>query len=147
MSKKGNMDRYLGDHHEFLRPTSERLLEVMRLLGGDITVSQLTIVIEVSRANAAGHPIDMKELEVSMGVSSGSTFSRHVASLLDQKSDGVPGLGLIEQRENPKDRRRKQLFLTTKGLRFRQQITDFIVETGGFGEALKSEAKGIAKAK
>lgn len=141
------MERYLGDHHEFLRPTSERLHEVMRLLGGDLTLSQVTIIIDVARANAAGHPIDMKELEVSMGTSSGSTFSRHVASLLDYKSDGVPGLGLIEQRENPKDRRRKQLFLTSKGLKFRNQITDYISETGAYNQARANEAKEVTRTK
>lgn len=121
-----NMRHLLGEHHESLRHVTGYMHEVIRTIGGEISVSQLLIFMEVSRANAAGHAIDMKELQLLIGSSSGSTFSRQVAALLDFQKGSVPGLGLLEQRENPKDRRRKQLVLTDKGVRVREVFSSYI---------------------
>ena len=120
------MKPLLGDHHETLRHVTGLMHEVIRAIGGDISVSQLLIFMEVARSNAAGHAIDMKELQILIGITSGSTFSRQVAALLEYQKEGVQGLGLLEQIENPRDRRRKQLLLTDKGANVREVLAAFI---------------------
>lgn len=135
-----NMRKYLGDHHNTLRLVTGYLHEAIRATGGDLSVSQLLIFMEVARANATGHPIDMKELQILIGASSGSQFSRHVAAMLDQQREGVPGLGLLEQRENPKDRRRKQLLLTDKGRNVREVFARYIQK-----DEVQTQHKRVAK--
>lgn len=127
MSKDESMQKYLSNHHETLRQVTGFMHEVVTLVGGDITLSQVLILIEVGRANSAGHPIEMKELEGLLGVASSSTFSRHVGTLLEYRSEDVPGLGLLEQKENRKDRRKKQLVLTDKGIKVLNSLSSYVV--------------------
>ncbi len=121
-----NMKHLLGTHHETLKHVTGFMHEVIRTIGSDISVSQLLIFTEVARANAAGHAIDMKELQILIGMTSASTFSRQVAALLEFQRDGVEGLGLLRQYQNPKDRRKKQLLLTDKGIKVREVLATYI---------------------
>ncbi len=135
-----SMRKFLGNHHETLRQVTGFMHEVVSLVGGEITLSQLLIVIEVGRANSAGHPIDMKELEVLIGANSASTFSRHVGMLLEYRKEDEPGLGLLVQRENRKDRRRKQLLLTDHGIKVLENLSDYVKDSiRAHGKARKSE--------
>ena len=51
-----------------------------------------------------------------------SSCSRNIAVLSDRHWKGVPGLGLVENREDPFDQRRKLAALTTEGLRFARDL-------------------------
>jgi DNA-binding MarR family transcriptional regulator len=59
-----------------------------------------------------------------------SSTSRHARDLSDFVHKGKPGYGLIEQRGDPTDRRRRQLHLTIKGQRF---VSVLLATTTGAG--------------
>lgn len=139
------MSKFLGNHHETLRQVTGFMHEVVGLVGGDISLSQLLILIEVGRANSAGHPIDMKELEVLIGANSASTFSRHVGMLLEWRSEDVLGLGLLVQRENRTDRRKKQLLLTDRGIKVLDSLSNYVMESiNAHRKTLKSEREAAS---
>ncbi len=123
------MKLLISDHHESLRHVTGCIHEIARMLGLELSVSQTLMFLEVARSNAAGHAIDMKELQILIGLTSASTFSRQIAALLEYQRPGVPGLGLLEQQENPMDRRRKQLLLTRKGIKVRNELAQFVETT------------------
>ena len=112
---------------DFLSYASDFLHVFCGAIGEDISVMQLRIFIEVSRASELETPICMKELEVIVGAASAATFSRQVLALTQTKKPQVPGLMLIDQVENPLDRRQKQLVLTKKGQRVAKKLTKVMV--------------------
>lgn len=84
-----SIEHLVGPHHETLRHVTGFIHEVIRAIGNDVSVSRLLTFKEVARANAAGHTIEMKELQILIGIASASTFSRQVAALLSFQREGV----------------------------------------------------------
>lgn len=66
-------------------------------------------------------PISVQELAQRVGLSD-TTVSRHLRYLGTQRRINVPGLGLVETRTHPVDRRRKVVYLTRQGQALRDQL-------------------------
>lgn len=95
------------DSIEFLRFARDNL-------SSDVTVQRLLVLLCVARQEGLSH----RELaQVLPGIST-TSLSRNLADLSALTSRKTPGPGLIEQRHDPLNLRRKQLFLTTRGKRF-----------------------------
>lgn len=69
------------------------------------------------------------EVAAQIGTTLSST-SRHARDLSDVVHKGKPGYGLIEQRGDPTDRRRRRLHLTAKG----QSFVNELLVTANAGE-------------
>jgi DNA-binding MarR family transcriptional regulator len=52
-----------------------------------------------------------------------STMSRHLLDIGDRNRKMKPGLGLVTARANPLNRRRREYFLTPRGLALLEQLT------------------------
>ncbi|WP_210186990.1 MarR family winged helix-turn-helix transcriptional regulator [Methylobacterium gossipiicola] len=83
----------------------------------------LQITLEVAQ-----HPgITMKELMDASGIALGSV-SRNLMALGEWHRSDMPGLGLIEAVDDPREYRRKAAFLTKKGCKF---VSDLVsIQTG-----------------
>lgn len=94
------------------------LLSRFRTLDKEMPVQQMLVFCWV----ALNEGRTQRELCVSLDMPS-STASRNLAALSKVHRLGKEGLGLIEWREDPMDRRSKLLWLTTKG---QQTITKLL---------------------
>ncbi len=66
-------------------------------------------------------PVSIQELAERVGLNE-TTVSRHLRYLGTQRRVGVEGLGLVDTRTHPVDRRRKIVFLTRKGKALKDQL-------------------------
>lgn len=83
----------------------------------------LQITLEIAQ-----HPgITMKELMDASGIALGSV-SRNLMALGEWHRSDMPGLGLVEAVDDPREYRRKAAFLTKKGRKF---VSDLVsIQTG-----------------
>lgn len=101
------------------------------MVSSDTHLRRLYLCTEEFRRTDPGMPTQYVSTFVSIALSPGalasdiadqnkmseSAISRHIRDLSDVIHKGKPGYNLIEQRDDPMDRRRKQLHLTAKGQR------------------------------
>ncbi|GGD03612.1 MarR family transcriptional regulator [Pyruvatibacter mobilis] len=93
-------------------------IEAFRVLEPDIQAQTIMTFLMAARKEGVG----MREMQDHLGVAR-STMSRNVGILSSTGyRKGVPGFGLIEAREDPEDRKAKQVYLTPKGRRFLENL-------------------------
>ncbi|WP_019025376.1 MULTISPECIES: MarR family winged helix-turn-helix transcriptional regulator [unclassified Thioalkalivibrio] len=93
----------------FIR-TIAKVIHEFRKHDPQMPMQTAAIFLEV----AARPGITMKDLGSRLGVAQ-STCSRNVSALSRMSRNDNPGLDLVEAREDPSERRRKQVWLTPKG--------------------------------
>jgi DNA-binding MarR family transcriptional regulator len=90
--------------------TAVRLLEAFRRLDPDLPIQYALSFLTI----AENEGLSMRDLSERLGIAQ-SSASRNVAALSQWHSFGKPGHDLVEAREDPRERRRKIITLTTKG--------------------------------
>lgn len=80
----------------------------------EISLHAVEIFLRVARSDIAGAPLTSKEIAKITGLST-SAISRNIAYLGDWNRNKTPGLGLVEAKPQPFDRRSKPVRLTAKG--------------------------------
>ena len=88
----------------------------------DITVQRLLVLLHV----AAHEGSSQQQLAETMGGISATALSRNLADLSALTSRKSAGPGLIEQRSDPDNLRRKQIYLTEKGHRVLRRWQRFL---------------------
>ncbi|WP_295797092.1 MarR family winged helix-turn-helix transcriptional regulator [uncultured Microbulbifer sp.] len=106
----------------------KKLLQLMTTVGketghSDITLHQIKVLLFVALRDAQDDPADSREISGALQLST-SGVSRALASLGDYGRGGRGGLGLIELRVDPNDRRRKPVMLSRKGLKVMAAILE-----------------------
>ncbi len=99
-------------------PTLIRVLEEFRTLDPDLPIQYALSFLTL----AQNEGLSMGELAQRLAIAQ-SSASRNIAALSDWHSFGKPGLGLVEAREDPRERRRKLVSLTAKGHAFLHRLT------------------------
>ncbi len=95
-------------------------VEVFRALDPEIPSQTIAAFLLV----AMNPGISVLEVQAKLGLANSST-SRNVASLTTVKrKNGKAGFGLVEYREDEQDRRTKNLYLTPKGAKFLNEVTE-----------------------
>ena len=87
--------------------SADSVLDVLNTLGPPnepIDVVSRTIILEIAKANANGHPVREKDIVRNFDVSS------HVA--VHRRLEMLVGLNLVVNTRNPADRRERLLYLT-----------------------------------
>ncbi|KJV08814.1 MarR family transcriptional regulator [Elstera litoralis] len=95
-----------------------RVLEAFRTLDPDLPIQYALSFLTL----AQNEGLSMGELAQRLAIAQ-SSASRNIAALSDWHSFGKPGLGLVEAREDPRERRRKLVSLTAKGQAFLHRLT------------------------
>lgn len=99
-------------------PTLIRVLEAFRTLDPDLPIQYALSFLTL----AQNEGLSMGELAQRLAIAQ-SSASRNIAALSEWHSFGKPGLGLVEAREDPRERRRKLVSLTAKGHAFLHRLT------------------------
>lgn len=99
-------------------PTLIRVLEAFRTLDPDLPIQYALSFLTL----AQNEGLSMGELAQRLAIAQ-SSASRNIAALSEWHSFGKPGLGLVEAREDPRERRRKLVSLTAKGQAFLHRLT------------------------
>lgn len=95
----------------------QRILAEFRLLDPELPIQVALLFVLVSLHEGASPTTLEKRLRISR-----SSISRGAARLSRYGFGSKPGLGLIEMREDPMDRRYKRLFLTEAGRRLADKL-------------------------
>lgn len=90
--------------------TSARFIRVLRTISPDMPMQQAEVLIAI--ANKPG--ITMSDLAKRTGLSQ-SSISRNIAALSKFHRIGKPGLDLVEAVTDPRETRRRLVYLTTNG--------------------------------
>lgn len=96
-----------------------RKMEHVRAVDPEMPAQTLCSLLLIS--SKPGRMISEISKELGIAVSSAT---RNVFSLAKWKTPGTPGLDLVRAEEDEQDRRIKRLYLTAKGERFVQQLTE-----------------------
>jgi DNA-binding MarR family transcriptional regulator len=97
-----------------------RLIHAIRLLDSEMPIPQAHVLFIVAGAGSEG--ITMANLCRKAQIGQASC-SRYVAALGKQGRHREQGLGLVQATEDPLERRRKIVTLTTKGQGFINKVT------------------------
>lgn len=111
-----------SDSADVALSTLIRVLEEFRTLDPDLPIQYALSFLTL----AQNEGLSMGELAQRLAIAQ-SSASRNIAALSDWHSFGKPGLGLVEAREDPRERRRKLVSLTAKGRAFLHRLTALIV--------------------
>lgn len=110
-------------------------LRLLRQLAADMPMQQAEILLQIA-SNPKGAP--MSELEKKIGISQASV-SRNIAALSRFHRLGKPGLGLVEAVIDPREPRRRLVFLTAEGKVFITKLIRTIED--GFTIDMETDAK------
>ncbi len=116
-----------------------RVLEEFRTLDPDLPIQYALSFLTL----AQNEGLSMGALAQRLAIAQ-SSASRNIAALSDWHSFGKPGLGLVEAREDPRERRRKRVSLTAKGHAFAHRLTALMAGSRVPEVALAPEAPGLA---
>ncbi|MBZ9671637.1 hypothetical protein [Mesorhizobium sp. ES1-3] len=86
-------------------------------------VSTILTLLEVAEAENRGEPISVQDIEIRVGLKSG-TASRNVYYWEEGHKDMRGGHNMVSIDFDPKDRRRRSLRLTAKGKAFVSSLLD-----------------------
>ena len=111
-----------SDSADMALSTLIRVLEEFRTLDPDLPIQYALSFLTL----AQNEGLSMGELAQRLAIAQ-SSASRNIAALSDWHSFGKPGLGLVEAREDPRERRRKLVSLTGKGRAFLHRLTALMV--------------------
>lgn len=103
----------------------DRAINALREHDAEMQAQTISILLQV----AVNPGIAMRALEERTGLRS-SSVSRNVTALSDLHRSGKPGLGMVVAKEDPDDRRSKQVFLTTKGNRVVERLLEILKDLG-----------------
>ncbi len=120
-------------------PKLIRVLEEFRTLDPDLPIQYALSFLTL----AQNEGLSMGELAQRLAIAQ-SSASRNIAALSDWHSFGKPGLGLVEAREDPRERRRKRVSLTAKGHAFVHRLTALMAENSVPDITVMPEAPGLA---
>jgi DNA-binding MarR family transcriptional regulator len=98
-----------------------------KLVDDRMPIQQLTIFLSIASAHLSNGEADARLLGKETGLSQ-SSVSRNIAALGEWHRLGRPGHGLVEQRVDYEDRRRRPVVLTTKGLKVVKELTKVITK-------------------
>ena len=98
-----------------------RLLETFRGLDSEMQMPQAVTLVTI----ALNEGISLTDLTEKTQQAT-SSASRNVAALSSVHRAGKPGHGLVLNREDPVERRRKQHVLTPKGRNFIQKLAEIV---------------------
>jgi DNA-binding MarR family transcriptional regulator len=98
-----------------------RVLEEFRKLDPDLPIQYALSFLTL----ATNEGLSLGELATRLGIAQ-SSASRNVAALSAWHSFGKPGLDLVEAREDPRERRRKLVTLTSKGHALVETLRDIL---------------------
>jgi DNA-binding MarR family transcriptional regulator len=101
--------------------TALKLLETFRRLDAEMQMPQAVTLLTI----ALHEGVSLSDL-TELTSQSTSSASRNVASLSLVHRKGRAGHGLVINKEDPEERRRKQHFLTTKGRAFVQRLSEIV---------------------
>ena len=99
--------------------TAVDTIELFRTLDAEMQAQTMMCFLAVAKAHPT--PIPMREVAHLVGLAQSST-SRNIALLGKTHRKGLPGLDLVNAREDVVDRRTKVVFLTSRGERFVHQL-------------------------
>lgn len=94
-----------------------RVVEFLRIIDNDMPIQTAATFLIIAQHEG----LSAVEIKERLGMAS-STASRNIAALSERHRLGKPGYGLVLQREDPLDRRRKTHHLTPKGRRLLGQL-------------------------
>ncbi|APX94919.1 hypothetical protein BWR19_06270 [Halomonas sp. 1513] len=97
------------------------VVQFFRELDSDLPLQTASLFVHI----AASPGISIKQLIEQTG-SRQSTVSRTIAVLSQWQEVDKPGFGLVWTKEDPRERRRKLVFLTDKGEEFAAELADII---------------------
>jgi DNA-binding MarR family transcriptional regulator len=105
-----------------------RVLEEFRTLDPDLPIQYALSFLTLAQNEGFSIGALAQRLAIAQ-----SSASRNIAALSDWHSFGKPGLGLVEAREDPRERRRKRVSLTAKGHAFVHRLTVLMIGLDGGG--------------
>jgi DNA-binding MarR family transcriptional regulator len=103
------------------------MVRTFRLQSGEMPMQQVDVLLSI----AAKPGIPMAELADATGLAQ-SSISRNVAALSNYHRSGVPGLGFVEAVIDPREPRRRLLFLTPQGKVFVRRVLRYLEEGFSF---------------
>lgn len=118
LSKKPNIN-----HHEACSQLL-MVIERFREIDAEMQAQSIAVLLKVAKHPV---PIKMSEIATELGLSQ-STVSRNVAFLGDWNRRKEEGHKLLEAYEDPMERRRKLVRLTSKGKRFLKSTNQIIFQ-------------------
>ncbi|MFU8817679.1 MAG: hypothetical protein ACNA7W_20215 [Pseudomonadales bacterium] len=127
-SNIGQYKKALKEYVTALTATAEIVSFLRQELGGEVTLNQAVLLLQVMRNEALGLKTEMRDLSISTRLDRRAT-SRLVASL-GSGNGARPGLQLIEQTMSDTDKRTRLLALTEKGVQLTKRT----------GQRMRSEA-------
>ncbi|MGV8921653.1 MAG: MarR family winged helix-turn-helix transcriptional regulator [Pseudomonas sp.] len=89
------------------------IVRAFRAISADMPMQQADILVTIAQSPG----LSMNDICVKTHLSQ-SSVSRNVAALSEFYKLGTPGLGLVEAVNDPREHRRRIVFLTTKGKTF-----------------------------
>ena len=95
-----------------------KIIEHFRLLDSEMQAQCIATFLYVA---SSGLPLKMQDIADNLGLAQ-SSISRNVANLSDWTRHHKKGHGLLEAYEDPMERRRKLVKLTTKGKKFAKSL-------------------------
>lgn len=116
--QRGPLPTHGDDSADGALSTLIRVLEEFRTLDPDLPIQYALSFLTL----AQNEGLSMGELAQRLAIAQ-SSASRNIAALSEWHSFGKPGLGLVEAREDPRERRRKLVSLTGKGKAFLHRLT------------------------
>lgn len=99
-----------------------RLIERFRELDAEMQAQTVAIFLYIANSPV---PVKMQDIADDLGLAQ-SSVSRNVAALSDWTRHRKKGHNLVEAFEDPMERRRKLVRLTTKGKRFTTSLLDIL---------------------
>jgi len=99
-----------------------RLIERFRELDAEMQAQTVAIFLYIANSPV---PVKMQDIADDLGLAQ-SSVSRNVAALSDWTRHRTKGHNLVEAFEDPMERRRKLVRLTTKGKRFTTSLLDIL---------------------
>ena len=107
----------------------ESFLSQVMVIDDAMPIQQLAVFLAIARREG----LSIAELAKALGLGR-SSASRNVAALGDLHWQKKPGLYLVEDRIDPMELRKKQIYLTPKGRRLLEQIEAIFIERSNDGE-------------
>ena len=121
MAKLGVEDLAQGKAESLLH-----IVDVIRELEPRMEMQTLACFLYVARHGGRNRGVTVEEIKEELGIAQ-SSVSRNILKLSQIDRKGEPGLDILYTEDDPSMRRRKEVFLTSKGERIFHHLLDFTV--------------------
>jgi DNA-binding MarR family transcriptional regulator len=117
-------------------------VRLLRLQSGEMPLQQVDVLLSI----ASKPGISMTEMATAAGLAQ-SSVSRNVAALSNYHRAGTPGLGFVEAVIDPKEPRRRLLFLTPHGKVFVTRLLRYVDPEFSMGDDTDARASVLEPAR